>query len=54
MNEVRYLSCLISIYCKARNLDRQCYIDGLLSGGPLDSNLINILVRYHEEWMRNG
>jgi len=50
--ELESLALLVVAFCQDRKLDLDCYVEGLVSGGPFSGSLVRTLIRYHEEWVR--
>jgi len=46
------LALLVVAFCQDKGLDLDSYVEGMVSGGPLDETTMATLVRYHREWMR--
>jgi len=51
MSTLEDLALLVVAFCQAKGLDLDLYVEGMLSGGPLDDRTVATLTRYHTEWL---
>jgi len=39
-------------FCDYCSLDLDRYVEGLVSNGPLEPRVVDTLVKYHKDWIR--